>query len=73
LGIILINYNSIHEEIKSVLKSKNACYRSVQNLLRASLQIKKIDKIYRTTILPALLCEWETRSHTDVGVEADSF
>ena len=28
----LMNQNSIHEEIKSVLKSGNACYHPVQNL-----------------------------------------
>jgi len=33
LGTILMNQNSIQEEIKSRLKSGNACYHSVQNLL----------------------------------------
>jgi hypothetical protein len=33
----LTNQNSIQEEIKSRLKQGNACYRSVQNLLSASL------------------------------------
>jgi len=33
LGITLINQNCIAEEIKSRLKSGNACYYSVQNLL----------------------------------------
>jgi len=33
LGITLTNQNSIQEEIKSRLKSGNACYHSVQNLL----------------------------------------
>jgi len=43
--------NSIQEEIKSRLKSVNACYRSVQNLLSSSLLsiILKI-KLYRTVI-----------------------
>jgi hypothetical protein len=31
LGRTLINRNSIQEEIKSSLKSGNACYHSVQN------------------------------------------
>jgi hypothetical protein len=31
LGITLTNQNSIHKEIKSRLKSENACYSSVQN------------------------------------------
>ena len=33
LGTSLTNQNSIQEEIKSRLKSGNACYHSVQNLL----------------------------------------
>ena len=32
------NQNSIQEEIKSRLKSGNACYLSVQNLLSSSLE-----------------------------------
>jgi len=33
------------------------------------LAIKKyVDKIYRTTILSVVLYEFETRSHTEVGV-----
>jgi hypothetical protein len=32
LGTTLTNRNSIHEEIKSRVKSGNACYQSVQNL-----------------------------------------
>jgi len=56
LGTTLTNQNSIQEEIKSRLKSGNACYYSVQNLLSSSLlsKILKI-KIYRTIILP-LFC-----------------
>ena len=37
LGTTLENQNSIQEEIKSRLKSGNACYHSVQNLLSYSL------------------------------------
>ena len=36
LGITLMNQNSIQKEIKSRLKSANACYYSVQNLLSSS-------------------------------------
>jgi hypothetical protein len=51
LGTTLTNRNSINEEIKSRLKSGNACYRSVQNLLSSSLLSKNIKiKIYRTVI-----------------------
>jgi hypothetical protein len=33
LGTTLTNQNSFHEEIKSRLKSGNACYHSMQNLV----------------------------------------
>jgi hypothetical protein len=39
-----MNQNSIHEEIRSRLKSGNACYHSVQNLLSSSLLSKKVDR-----------------------------
>jgi len=42
LGTALTNQNSIHEEIKSRLKSGNAGYHSVQNLLSSSLLSKNI-------------------------------
>ena len=65
LGTTLTNQNCIQEEIKSRLKSRNACYRSVQNLLSSSLLYKnwKI-KIYRTIILPVVLYGCETWSLT---------
>ena len=51
LGINMTNENSIQEEIKSRLKSGNACYHSVQNILCFSLLYKYIKiKIYRTII-----------------------
>ena len=60
LGTTLKNQNSIQEEIKSRLKSGNACYYSVQNLLSSSLISKNINiKIYRTIILPVVLCGCE--------------
>jgi ribosomal protein S2 len=40
LGTTLTNKNSIQEEIKGSLKSENACYHSVQNLLSSSLLSK---------------------------------
>jgi len=42
LGTILSNRNSIQEELKSRLKSRNACCRSVQNFLSSSLLSTKI-------------------------------
>ena len=41
LGTTLTNQNSIQEEIKCRLKSGNACYHSVQNLLSSRLLSKK--------------------------------
>ena len=63
LGRILTDQNSIQEEIKSRLKSGNACYHSVQNLLSSSLLSKNLNiNIYRTTILPVVLYGCETWS-----------
>ena len=63
LGTILTDQNSIQEETESRLKSGNACYYSVQNLLSSSLLSKNLKiKIYRTIILPVVLYECETRS-----------
>jgi hypothetical protein len=42
LGTTVMNQNSIQGEIKSRLKSGNACYYSVQNLLSSSLLSKNI-------------------------------
>ena len=61
LGTTLTNQNSIQEEIKSRLKSGNACYHSVQNLLSSSLLSRNLKiKIYRTIILPFVLYWCET-------------
>jgi sorting nexin-29 len=57
--------NSIHEEIKSRLKSGNACYHSVQNLLSSrSLSKNTKVRVYRTIILPLVLYGCETWSVT---------
>jgi len=50
-GTNLMDENSIQEEMKSRLKSGNACYYSVQNGLSSSLLSKNLKiKIYRTII-----------------------
>ena len=65
LGTTLTNQNSIQEEIKSRLKSENACYHSVQNLLPSCLLSKNLKiKIYRTIIFPVVLYECGTWSLT---------
>jgi hypothetical protein len=65
LGTALTNQNSIHEEIKSRLKSANACYHLVQNLLSSRFLSKNIKiKIYRILILPVVLYGCEAWSVT---------
>jgi hypothetical protein len=59
-GSTLTNQKPILEDIKSRLKSRNACYHSVQNLLSSNLLSRNMKiKIYRTIILPVGLygCE----------------
>jgi hypothetical protein len=61
----LTHQNSIPEEIKSRLRSGNASYHSVQNLLSSRLLSKNLKiKIYRTIILPIVLYGCETWSLT---------
>ena len=56
LGTTLTIQNSIQEEIKSRMKSRDSCYHSVQNLLSSSLLSKNLKiKIYRTIILPVVV------------------
>ena len=43
LGTTLTNQNSIQKETKSRMKSGNACYHSVQNILSSSLLSKNIN------------------------------
>jgi hypothetical protein len=60
MGATVTNQNSTHEEIKSRLKSGNACYHSVQNLLSSRLLTKNTKiRVYRNIILPVVLygCE----------------
>ena len=60
MGTNVTNQNSIQDEIKSRLNSKNVCYHSVPNLLFSSLLSRF--KIYRIIILPVVLYECETWS-----------
>jgi hypothetical protein len=65
LDTTLKNQNSIQEEIKSRLKSGNASYHSVQNLVSSSLLSRNLQiKIYRTIILPIVLYGCKTWSLT---------
>ena len=68
LGTTFIDQNSIQEEIKSSLRSGNACYHKVQNLLSSSLLSKNIKfKMYKTIILPIVWYGCETWSLTLSG------
>jgi hypothetical protein len=61
LGTTVTSQNSIQEEIKSKLKSGNACYHSVQNVLSSSLLSKNLKiKIYRTIIFLVVLYGCDT-------------
>jgi hypothetical protein len=65
LGMTIINQNLIQEEIKRRLNSGITCYQSVQNLLSSRLLSRNIEtRIYKTIILPVLLCGCETWSLT---------
>jgi len=65
LGTALTNQNSVAEEIKSRLRSGNACYHLVQNLLSSRLLTKNLKiKIYRTIILAVVLYGCKTWSLT---------
>ena len=65
LGTALTIQNSIQEKFKRRLKSGNACYHSVQNLLSSRLLSNNTKiKIYRATILLDILYGCETLSLT---------
>jgi len=65
LGTNLTKQNSIREEIKSRLKSGNACYHLVQNLLSSSSLSKNVKiKMYRNINLRVVLYGCETWSLT---------
>jgi hypothetical protein len=65
LGTTLTVQNCKHEEIKSRLNLGNACYHSVQSLLSSCLLSRNIKvKIYKTIILPVVLCWCEIWSVT---------
>jgi hypothetical protein len=65
LGTTLTNQNDIHDEVKIRLNSGNACCYSVQDVLSSHLVPTKLKiKIYKTVILPVVLCGCETWSLT---------
>jgi hypothetical protein len=63
VGTIVTNQNLIPEEIKRILNSNNACYHSLQSLLPSLLLPGNVKiTIYKTTVLPVILCGCETWS-----------
>jgi hypothetical protein len=65
LGTTLTNQNSIQEQITSRMKSGNAYYHLMQNILSLSLLSKNVKiTIYRTIILSVVFYECETWSLT---------
>jgi hypothetical protein len=65
LGTTVTDQNVMLEEIKSRLKSGNACYHSVQSLLSSRLLSRDVKvNIYKTKIPPVVLYGCETWSLT---------
>jgi len=60
MGTTVTNKNCIYKEIKFRLNLTNAYYHSVQNFLSSSLLWTWRYKIYRTVLLPVVLCGCET-------------
>jgi hypothetical protein len=58
LGTALLDQNSIQEEIKSSLKSGNACYHLVQNLLSSNLISKNVKININRTVIFAFCFVW---------------
>ena len=57
LGSLLINKNSIHEEIKYRLKVGNSCHYFDQTLLYFRILSNKLKIKYKTIILPVVKCD----------------
>jgi hypothetical protein len=64
LGMTVRDQNLIQEEIKIKSNSGNVCYHSVQNLSSCLLSENVRIRIYKSIILPVVLCGCETRSQT---------
>jgi hypothetical protein len=66
----LTNHNLIREEINRRLNFGNACYHSVQNLLSFCLPSRNLKiRIYKTIILPVVLCVCVCETWTLVLIE----
>jgi len=61
--VLSVRFQRQHGDCESTLRSGNACYHSVQNLLSSRLLSKNLKiKIYRTIVLPVVLYGCETWS-----------
>jgi hypothetical protein len=61
MGTTIMNQNSIPEEIKCRLKTGNACYHSLQNILSSILLSKNLKiMIYGIIFVPVVLYGCET-------------
>jgi hypothetical protein len=64
LGMTVTKQKLIQGEIKRRLNSGNACYHLVQTVLSSGLLSNNLKiRIYKTVILPVVLCGCETWSH----------
>jgi hypothetical protein len=64
LGTVLMDRNSIQEEINRRLELRNSCYHSVLNLVSSRLLTENTIKIYRNIVLPVVLYGCTTWSPT---------
>jgi len=72
LGTTPTNQNCIHEEIKSRLKSENACYHSVQNLLTYILPTKNTKtKIQKNNFACYFVWVCDLTAHSEGGTLAE--
>jgi sorting nexin-29 len=68
LETTVTNQNMIQEEIRRRLDSGNACCHTAQNLLSSRLLSKNVKiRIYKTVILPVVLCGCETVTDINGG------
>jgi hypothetical protein len=64
IGTTLTDQNCAHKEVNSTLNSGNACYHSVKSSLSRLLSTNFKVNMYKTIILPVVLCGCETWSLT---------
>jgi hypothetical protein len=74
LETTLTSQNDIHDEIKSRLNSRNACYFSDQNLFSSRLISKNLKiKTYKTNFASCAVWVRNLVSHSEGGTQTESF